>query len=99
MLFGLFALGGMAPNIGAYGQAKAAGMKAFSIIDRAPTILLDDENAIEHKMKGTIKFENVDFFYPKRPDAHVLRNLNFEFELGKTTAIVGPSGSGKSTVV
>jgi len=50
-------------------------------------------------MKGEIKFENVEFYYPSRPDQKVLQNFNFTFEMGKTTAIVGPSGSGKSTVV
>jgi len=29
----------------------------------------------------------------------VLEKFSFQFEKGKTTAIVGPSGSGKSTIV
>ena len=50
-------------------------------------------------MAGEIKFENVNFFYPSRPDQKVLVDFSCTFEVGKTTAIVGPSGSGKSTVV
>lgn len=46
-----------------------------------------------------IKFDNVDFYYPSRPESQVLQQFTHTFEVGKTTAIVGPSGSGKSTVV
>jgi ATP-binding cassette, subfamily B (MDR/TAP), member 1 len=46
-----------------------------------------------------INFKDVEFYYPTRPDAMILKKLNVKFETGKTTAIVGPSGSGKSTIV
>ena len=54
---------------------------------------------MDHELKGQIRFDGVDFFYPTRPDTKVLRDFSCTFEVGKTTAIVGPSGSGKSTVV
>lgn len=41
----------------------------------------------------------MDFFYPTRPDAPIMKGFSYKFALGKTTAIVGPSGSGKSTTV
>lgn len=99
IFFGMMALAHVGPNIGAFAQAKAAGAKVFDIIDRTPQILLDDENAKQHDMKGEIAFKNVDFFYPSRSDQKVLDNFTWTFEKGKTTAIVGPSGSGKSTIV
>jgi ATP-binding cassette subfamily B (MDR/TAP) protein 1 len=51
------------------------------------------------KVNGTIRFENVSFSYPTRPEIMVLENFNLTIEGGTTVAIVGPSGSGKSTVI
>lgn len=99
VLFGMFALGGLGPNIVAFAQAKAAGYKAFQVIDRKSPIDIDDPNAREHTMKGEVEFREVNFSYPTRKEQIVLRSFSHKFELGKTTAIVGPSGSGKSTVV
>jgi len=45
-----------------------------------------------------LRFENVSFAYPSRPDTRVLDQLNFEVRPGETVALVGPSGAGKSTI-
>ena len=91
---------GMAtPNIKAVTEGRVAGKMAFDIIDRKPTIDQDAAGQTLADLKGHIEFKNVTFYYPSRPDNKVLREFSCEFELGKTTAIVGPSGSGKSTVV
>ncbi|KAI5887715.1 P-loop containing nucleoside triphosphate hydrolase protein [Schizophyllum commune H4-8] len=47
---------------------------------------------------GDINFRNVDFAYPERPDAPVLRDFTLRIKDGECVAIVGESGSGKSTV-
>ena len=49
-------------------------------------------------LQGRLVFDHVSFAYPQRPDAPVLKDLNFTVEPGKTMALVGLSGSGKSTV-
>lgn len=46
-----------------------------------------------------MRFIDVRFKYPSRPNTQVLRGLNFTVEPGQTLAIVGESGCGKSTVV
>lgn len=48
---------------------------------------------------GRLAFEGVEFAYPMRPEAVVLRNFALTVEPGETVALVGPSGSGKSSVV
>ena len=45
-----------------------------------------------------IRFSDVHFRYPSRPDHPILQGLNCEFLPGQTTAIVGSSGAGKSTL-
>lgn len=48
--------------------------------------------------KGSIKFRNVNFTYPARPDVQVLRNFDLEIRPSVMNFIIGKSGSGKSTV-
>lgn len=48
-------------------------------------------------LKGKIEFKSLTFFYTKeRP---VLKNINFNIEKNKITAIVGPTGAGKTTLI
>ncbi|CAF3793064.1 unnamed protein product [Rotaria sp. Silwood1] len=56
----------------------------------------DDTESI-YNINGDIEFDNVDFIYPSRKEASVLRNLSLVARAGETTALVGSSGSGKST--
>ncbi len=46
-----------------------------------------------------LKFENVNFHYPTRPEIEVCQNFCLTIEPGETVALVGPSGCGKSTIV
>jgi len=49
-------------------------------------------------IKGDIRFLNVKFAYPTRPDVDVLNSLYLDIQPGTVVALVGASGSGKSTV-
>ena len=46
-----------------------------------------------------VRFEDVRFHYPSRPDAAALHGFDLQLEPGATTALVGPSGAGKTTVL
>ncbi len=49
------------------------------------------------EVSGRLKFSNVTFRYPTRPETNALQNINLEIEPGQTVAIVGRSGAGKTT--
>jgi ATP-binding cassette subfamily B protein len=46
---------------------------------------------------GHVRFEQVRFNYPSRPDTPALNDFVLEIAPGETVAFVGPSGAGKST--
>ena len=49
-------------------------------------------------VRGEIRFDQVEFRYPTRPDAPTLHDFTLRIKPGETVALVGPSGAGKSTV-
>lgn len=53
----------------------------------------------EFRLNGAVRFENVSFSYPSRPEIRVLKSINIEALPGQQIAIVGPSGAGKSTLI
>ncbi len=52
-----------------------------------------------HILKGAVRFEQVNFSYPNRPDFQVLKTIDTEIKPDSLVALVGPSGAGKSTFV
>ncbi|RKO96767.1 P-loop containing nucleoside triphosphate hydrolase protein [Caulochytrium protostelioides] len=50
-------------------------------------------------VKGHIRFEDIQFRYPTRPDVKVLKGINLEVKPGQFIALVGSSGCGKSTSI
>jgi len=45
-----------------------------------------------------VKFDNVNFSYPSRPNQLAIKELSLEVKEGQRIALVGPSGAGKSTL-
>lgn len=46
-----------------------------------------------------VKFKQVKFSYPARPNRQILKGLDLEIPPGQFCALVGPSGAGKSTII
>jgi len=75
-----------------------ATSKIFAMMDEPP--LIDDKpDALElTEVKKGITFRGVNFTYHNKQTPAV-DQLNLEFDLGKTYALVGLSGSGKTTIM
>ena len=92
-------IGGSIAGLGdIYGQLQ----KSIGASERVLEILSEGDergkDEDELKLKGDIRFSNVDFAYPTRRDVQVLHQVSFHIAPGEKIALVGPSGSGKSTI-
>ncbi|PZR00070.1 MAG: ABC transporter [Cereibacter sphaeroides] len=50
-------------------------------------------------VRGAIRFEDVVFRYPARPETSALAGVDLAIAPGETVALVGPSGAGKTTIL
>jgi len=81
-------------------QRAAGGMgRIGELLDEAPRVLAPAApQALPAPVRGEIRFEQVVFHYPSRPDVPALDDFDLHVRPGETVALVGPSGAGKSTV-
>ena len=93
-------LSGLSSSYAETMKAVGAGSRIWEIADKQPLIQLDSEDQIlpKQSLKGNIEFKNVNFSYPTRRDALILKDFNLEVSCNTVTAVVGGSGSGKSTL-
>jgi ATP-binding cassette subfamily B protein len=96
-MFVAFALSALADLWTDFMRARGASQRVFELIDRDPALAAEGGLRPE-KIEGRIRFEDVGFAYPTRPEGRVLDGIELGLEPGKLTALVGPSGAGKSTV-
>eukprot|EP00644_Phytophthora_capsici_P003078 jgi/Phyca11/102840/e_gw1.7.158.1 len=94
-------LGQVSPSITAVSTAIGAAKELFAILDTPSAIDADNESdgVIPETCEGKIEAVNVNFAYPSRPDAQILRDYNVTIQSGQTVAFAGSSGGGKSTLI
>ncbi|GMS92925.1 hypothetical protein PENTCL1PPCAC_15100, partial [Pristionchus entomophagus] len=98
VMMGSMALAAGGPQFAVLGAAQGAASTLHEIIDRVPEIdAYSKEGIVPSDTKGHVRFENVHFAYPNRPDIEILKGISLECTPGQTVAFVGTSGCGKST--
>ncbi|KAJ2555595.1 hypothetical protein EV175_002229 [Coemansia sp. RSA 1933] len=90
----LDALGGL---LGQTVRARAAIARVLEVVNLIPAIPRTG-GVRPVATRGHIRFMDVDFAYPSRPDAPVLDRFNLDIPAGQVVALCGASGTGKSTV-
>lgn len=82
-------------------KGLGAGARVFELIDRKSNVELGQGDQLQ--IAGTsarlpVRFEDVHFSYPSRPQQPILRGVTLDIEPGQSYALVGGSGAGKSSV-
>ncbi|EDW79334.1 uncharacterized protein Dwil_GK13588 [Drosophila willistoni] len=88
----------------AFTAALVAAHRLFQILDRKPRIVspmgtIKNTLAKQLNLFEGVRYRDIEFHYPTRPDAKILNGLSLEVLRGQTVALVGHSGCGKSTCV
>ena len=77
-------------------EGIAAANRIYQLIDQKPIVISSKSSCLISSGNEIIQFDNVSFKYGK---IEVLKNISFNAEKGKVTAIVGASGAGKTTLL
>jgi ATP-binding cassette subfamily B protein len=79
-------------------RAAGAMERLVELKNATPTIVAPaNPQTFPTPALGRIRFDDVSFRYPSRPDSPALEHFSLDIRPGENIAFVGPSGAGKST--
>lgn len=102
VLYAIFAAGSVGGVSGVWAlvmRASGAMGRIGELQDQEPEVREPAEPVrLAGGATGNLRFSNVEFRYPTRPETAALKDFSLTVQQGETVALVGPSGAGKSTV-
>jgi len=90
-----FPLTSIASFYSQFQQGLSSSERVFALIDAEPKVVQTD-NQQAGRLRGEIRFQNVDFRYTE--EEGVLHNFTLHIQAGETIALVGHTGAGKSSL-
>jgi len=80
-------------------RAAGATERLMELLDTRPALAAQAPAIrLPQRVSGAIRFDEVTFAYPSRPETMALGPVSFAVGPGERVALVGPSGAGKSTL-
>lgn len=80
-------------------RAAGATERLMELLDTRPALAAKPPVLrLPARVTGAIRFDEVVFAYPGRPEITALGPVSFSVDPGERVALVGPSGAGKSTI-
>ena len=93
------AFGALSEVYGDLLRAAGASERLNELLSAEPEIKAPaNPIALPVPSQGRLKFEDVTFHYPTRPDTSALEGFTLEVRPNERLAVVGPSGAGKTTL-
>ncbi|MCE6952030.1 ATP-binding cassette domain-containing protein [Cereibacter sphaeroides] len=97
----------VAGSVGALSEIWSELQRAAGATERLNELLNADDPVrdparpvpLPRPVRGEIRFEDVRFRYPARPEVSALAGVDLVVNPGETVALVGPSGAGKTTIL
>lgn len=96
LIWPMIALGMLVSQLG---RAKASLKRVSDFLDTPEDVKNCENPVVLKNVKGDIEFRKLNFAFPNKPNAAVLKDVTLTIKAGELIGVVGRVGCGKTTIV